>query len=204
MKIAVYGATGMVGSRVVSEAAARGIEVIAVSRSGREVEGARRSIAAQLGDTARLVELAGEVDAIVISVPTDRTGGSPQPVIDAHRAIITAAPRTRLLVVGGAGSLQVDGELLVDSPGFPDAYKGEATAFTEVLADYRGAGEDVDWTLISPSPVIEPGERTGRPVLGTDSPVGDRVTAEDFAVAIVDELLTPAHRRTRFTAATPA
>lgn len=204
VKIAVYGATGMVGSRVVAEAAARGIDVIAVSRSGRSVDGAKESVAAELGDTARLLELAADVDAVVVSVPTDRTGGSPQPVIDAHRGIIAAAPRTRLLVVGGAGSLEMGDGLLVDSAGFPDAYKGEARAFTEILADYRSAGDEVDWTLISPSPVIEPGERTGRLVLGTDSPVGDRVSAEDFAVAIVDELLTPAHRRARFTVASGA
>ena len=77
--------------------------------------------------------LAAAADAVVFAVPTDRTGGSPQPVIDAHRTIIEARPATRLLVVGGAGSLEVGDHRLKDEPGFPEAYKPEATAFTQVF-----------------------------------------------------------------------
>lgn len=204
MRIVVYGATGMVGSRVVDEANRRGHQIVAVSRSGKDVDGAQESVTADLGDTDRLSELAQDADAVVLSVPPDRTGGSPQPVIDDHRAIIAAEPKTRLFVVGGAGSLEVDGRPLVESPDFPEAYRSEAQAFTTILGDYRAAGDRVDWTMLSPSPVIEPGERTGRPVLGEDSPVGDRVTAEDFAVAALDELEQPQYRGRRFTAATPS
>jgi hypothetical protein len=198
MKIVVYGATGMVGSQVVGAAVARGHEVTAVSRKGTEVPGAT-AFAADLADTATVSALAADADAVVFAIPTDRTGGPAQPTIDAHRAIVAARPSARLLVVGGAGSLEVDGQRLVDSPGFPDEYKPESQAFTDILADYR-ASEGLDWTVVSPSPVIAPGERSGY-VLGTDAPVGGSVTTTDFADAIVDELESPSYQGRRFTVA---
>jgi putative NADH-flavin reductase len=198
MKIVVYGATGMVGSHVVEAAVARGHEVTAVSRKGADVPGTV-AVAADLADTHTVSTLAAGADAVVFAIPTDRTGGPAQPTIDAHRAIIEARPASRLIVVGGAGSLQVDGQLLVDAPGFPDAYKPESQAFTQILNDYR-ASDGVDWTVVCPSPMIAPGERAGY-VLGTDSPVGDSVTTADFADAIVDELETPSYKGRRFTVA---
>jgi putative NADH-flavin reductase len=85
------------------------------------------------------------------------------------------------------------------APGFPDEYKPESQAFTDILADYR-ASEGLDWTLVSPSPVIAPGERSGY-VLGTDAPVGGSVTTTDFADAILDELESPSYEGRRFTVA---
>lgn len=201
MKIVIYGATGMVGSQIAQQALARGHEVAAVSRSGAPVDGAT-SVAADLTDTDRVVELAEGADAVVFAVPTDRTGGPAQPVVDAHRRIIAARPTARLLVVGGAGSLTSEGGLLVDGPGFPDAYKGEARAFTTILGDYRSS-DGVSWTLVSPSPVIAPGEQKGY-VLGTDSPAGDFVSTPDFAAAVLDELENPSHVGRRFTVASKA
>ncbi len=201
MKIVVYGATGMVGSQITEVAVARGHEVTGVSRTGKPVPGAT-AVAADLADTATVVKLAADADAVVFSIPPDRTGGPAQPTVDAHARIIAAKPAARLLVVGGAGSLEVDGSLLVDSPEFPEPYKPEAKAFTQILADYR-ASEGLDWTLVSPSPVIMPGERHGH-VVGTDSPVGVSVTTADFADAILDELETPAYRGRRFTVASKA
>jgi len=201
MKIVVYGATGMVGSQVAEAALARGHEVTAVSRSGAELAGATAR-AADIADTDTFVALAADADAVVVAIPPDRTGGPAEPMVEAHRRLIAAHPAARLLVVGGAGSLSVGDGLLVDAPGFPDAYKPEAKAFTAILDDYR-ASNGLDWTLVSPSPVIAPGEPTGY-VLGTDSPVGDSVTTSDFADAIVDELETPAYKGRRFTVASKA
>ena len=198
MKIVVYGATGMVGSKIAEVAVARGHEVTAVSRKGTDVPGAT-AVAADLADTPTVSALAADAVAVVFAIPTDRTGGPAQPTIDAHRAIIEARPAARLVVVGGAGSLQVGDGLLVDAPGFPDAYKPEAQAFTQILTDYR-ASDGVDWTVVSPSPMIAPGERAGH-VLGTNSPVGESVTTTDFADAIVDELETPSYEGRRFTVA---
>ena len=106
--------------------------------------------------------------------------------------VTTAAP-------GGAGSLEVDGVRLVDSPEFPDAYKSEALKGAATLSILREAADDVDWTYLSPAPVIAPGERTGSYRVGLDSPAGDRISIEDYAVALVDEIEKPAHVRERFT-----
>jgi putative NADH-flavin reductase len=103
--------------------------------------------------------------------------------------------------VGGAGSLIVDGARLVDAPYFPELYRAEALVAAEALDYFRGIGDGVDWTFFSPAPMIAPGERTGTYKVGADSPAGDSVSAEDFAVALIDEVEKPAHRRTRFTVA---
>ncbi|MEE8869361.1 MAG: NAD(P)H-binding protein [Acidipropionibacterium acidipropionici] len=200
MNITVIGATGMVGSKVVAEAVRRGHQVTAVTRSGKNVEGAVSSVAADLTDTATVVGLINSSDATVIAVPTDRTGGSPQPVIDAHKAIIAAAPTKRIFVVGGAGSLIVGGIQLKDTPDFPPEYKSEPTAFSHVLDEYR-ASTGLDWTMISPAPTIAPGDAAESYQVADDSPAGEYVSNGTFAVAILDELEKPAHRGARFTVA---
>ncbi|MCA0178682.1 MAG: NAD(P)H-binding protein [Actinobacteria bacterium] len=200
MRITVIGATGMIGSRVVAEAAQRGHDVTALSRSGRDVPGAATAGKLDLSDTAGVREAIDQSDATVIAVPSDRTGGSHEPTIEAHRNLIADPPRQRVLVVGGAGSLVVDGIALKDSAGFPVEYRAEAETFTTILDLYRES-EGVDWTLLSPAPVIAPGVRTGGYVTGADSPVGAEISAEDFAVAVLDELANPAHRLARFTVA---
>ena len=200
--ILVIGSTGMVGSRIVHEAARRGHTVTAASRSGKPVDGASRAIAIELGDTdavAKLIE-ALETDVTIIAVSPDRTGGPTQPLVNAHKKLIDRGVKGRVLIVGGAGSLQLeDGSLLVDSPEFPEEYKAEAQAFVEILNLYRNS--DLTWTMLSPSPAIAPGERTGNITLGTDSPVGGAVSAENFAVAMIDEVENPQHVGTRFTVA---
>ena len=200
MRITVIGATGMIGSRVVAEAAQRGHDVTALSRSGRDVPGAATAGKLDLSDTAGVREAIDQSDATVIAVPSDRTGGSHEPTIEAHRNLIADPPRQRVLVVGGAGSLVVDGIALKDSAGFPVEYRAEAETFTTILDLYRES-EGVDWTLLSPAPVIAPGVRTGGYVTGADSPVGAEISAEAFAVAVLDELANPAHRLARFTVA---
>jgi putative NADH-flavin reductase len=121
MKITVFGATGMIGSRIVAEASRRGYEVAAVSRSGASPDGASKAVAMALNDTPNVVALIDSSDATVISVPPDRNGGSHEPIIQAHRDLIAARPSGRFLVVGGAGALEIDGVRLKDTPGFPDA-----------------------------------------------------------------------------------
>jgi hypothetical protein len=109
----------------------------------------------------------------------------------------------RFLMVGGAGSLEVaPGLQLVDAPDFPAAWKGIALAHRDALNVLKGS--DLDWTSLSPAALIEPGVRTGKFRLGTDQLVMDdkgesKISAEDFAVAAVDELEKNAHVRQRFT-----
>ncbi|ASN38159.1 NAD(P)-dependent oxidoreductase [Paeniglutamicibacter sp. Y32M11] len=200
MKIAVYGATGMVGSQLVTEAAKRGHQVTAVSRTGREVAGASSNAAAQLGDAAAYRALAAENDVVIFSVPPSRTGESHQPFIDAHEAISETLVPARVFIVGGAGATEVDGVRLFNIPGFPEEYKPEARTMGEVLDLYTSAS-GLDWTMLAPAPVIAPGEPTGNIALGNDSPAGDHVSTGDFAVAALDEIETPAHQHRRFTVA---
>ncbi|GMA21682.1 NAD(P)H-binding protein [Arsenicicoccus piscis] len=199
MKITVIGATGMVGQRVVAEALSRGHEVVAGSRRGTPVEGAQ-SLAIDLADTAAVADQMASSDATVLSVPPARDGSSHEPTLAAHRALIAAQPEGRLLVVGGAGALQAGDTQLRNTPGFPAEYKAESDTFADVLELYRAA-DGLDWTMLAPAPVIAPGERTGKYQVELDTPAGDSISAEDFAVALVDELEKPAHRGVRFTVA---
>ena len=199
MNIAVIGATGMVGERTVAEAVARGHQVDAYSRSGNAVPGAEGKTV-DLANTDELVSIVNGHDVTIIAVSAGR-GTSADPVINAHKALIAAKPAGRLLIVGGAGSLMDEnGVRLVDTAGFPEAYKNEAKAFFQILEEYR-ASEGLAWTLLSPAPLIRPGERTGKYNVSLDTPAGTEISAEDFAVALLDEAETPKHPGVRFTVA---
>ena len=121
------------------------------------------------------------------------------------KAIVAAAKAAekRVIVVGGAGSLEVDGKQLVDGPHFPDAYKDGARAARDALAALRSETE-VEWAFISPAIMMAPGERTAKFRIGGDQPVFDakgesHISVEDLAVAIVDEAEAPKHTGKRFT-----
>ena len=201
MKITVIGGTGMVGSATVTEAAGRSHEVVSASRSGRHAEGATQDVTLTLADTQTVVDLINISDVTVIAVSAGR-GEPAQPVIDAHRALIAATPTGRTIVVGGAGSLLTpDGTRLVDTPGFPEEYKPEAQAFTEILDLYREADGALSWTFLSPAPTFTNKPRTGSYVEGTDEPAGGEISVADFAVALVDEAEKDAHRGHRWTIA---
>jgi putative NADH-flavin reductase len=192
MKIALFGATGMVGSRIAAEATDRGHEVTALSRS----------TGADMADAAAVRDAAAGHDVVVSATGPSRTGEPHEPWLASVSTLIENASGTRVLFVGGAGSLLTpDGTRLLDTDGFPDAYKAEATSGAAALDLFRAAPEAVDWTFVSPSPVIAPGERTGSYATALDTPAGDFVSAEDYAVALVDEIEQPQHRRQRFTVA---
>jgi putative NADH-flavin reductase len=199
MKIAVYGASGMVGSRIVAEAVSRGHEVTGVTRSGGELPADVRAVQANAGDIASAKELAAESDALVAAIGPSRTGGDHQDYLDAIDNLIAAVQgtATRLIVVGGAGSLVVNGNRVVDGPDFPAEYKNESLTVSQALENLRAS--DVNWTMLSPAFVIAPGERTGVFRLGQDEPIGEHISAEDYAVALINELEQPAHNKQRFT-----
>ena len=199
MKIAIYGASGMVGSRVAAEAVSRGHEVIGITRSGGEQPAGVRAVRGSANDAASVKEIAADADVLVSAMGPSRTGGDHQDFLDAIDMLVANAGGTRLLVVGGAGSLVVDGKRLVDGPDFPAIYKTESLTVAQALDNLRVTDAGVDWTMLSPAQVIQPGERTGTFRLGLDEPVGHEISAEDFAVALVDEIEKPAHPRQRFT-----
>ena len=125
-------------------------------------------------------------------------------------AILTDAMKksgvARYLVVGGAGSLETDtGQLVLESPGFPQGALPEARKGLTFLTALRSE-RDLNWTFLSPSMQFVAGERTGNYRLGgdrllVDAHGGSKVSFEDYAVALVDELERPAHQRGRFTVA---
>ncbi|MCR0981570.1 NAD(P)-dependent oxidoreductase [Roseomonas populi] len=199
MNIALIGATGNAGSRILAELSRRGHQVTAIARKapGALPEGARFQ-AGDANDPEAFAPLLRGHDAVVSSVHF--TASDAEKLI----AAVKAAGVARYLVVGGAGSLEVaPGLRLVDTPDFPAAYKAEATAGAAFLDRLRQ--EDVlDWTFLSPSAFFVPGERTGSFRLGGDSLLVDakgesRISFEDFAIALVDELEAPKHSRRRFT-----
>jgi uncharacterized protein len=200
MKVALIGATGNVGSRVLAELLSRGHVVTAIARH-QEKAPERPGVTAKRGDVSDklgLTALLGGHDAAISAVRF--SASDPRILIDA----VKAAKIPRYLVVGGAGSLEVaPGQKLIDTPSFPAAYKPEASKGGEFLQMLR-AENDLDWTFLSPSAVIAAGERTGKFRLGGDQLLTDgngksSISYEDFAVALVDELEKPAHSRRRFT-----
>jgi putative NADH-flavin reductase len=203
VKIALFGATGTIGTRIAREAASRGHHVTALSRRGADtgIDGVE-STTGDIGDPESVAGAASAHDVIVSATGPSRTGESHEPWLAATQNLIDHAGSARVVFVGGAGSLLLpDGTRLLDSDGFPAEYLAEARSGAAALELFRAAPDGLDWTFFSPAPVIAPGERTGSYTLGLDSPAGDHISAEDFAVALVDEVEQPRHGRRRFTAA---
>jgi hypothetical protein len=200
MKIALVGATGSVGTRLISELTRRGHHVTAIARHPEKLQG-QASVSPVSGDVqnenALAVVLAGH-DVVIHSVKFLSTNASKT------IAATKAAKVPRLLVVGGAGSLEVSpGLTLVNTPEFPAEYKPETLAGVEFLNVLRGEKE-LYWTFLSPSYLFAPGERTGKFRVGKDELLvaadgQSRISTEDFAIALVDELEQPKHSRQRFT-----
>ena len=200
MKIVLVGATGNVGTRLISELTRRGHHVTAIARHPEKLQG-QASVSPVSGDVqnenALAAVLAGH-DVVIHSVKFLNTDASK--IIAATRM----AKVPRLLVVGGAGSLEVSlGLLLVNSPDFPAEYKPETLAGVEFLNVLRKQKE-LDWTFLSPSYFFAPGERTGTFRLGKDQLLvaadgQSHISIEDYAIAFVDELEQPKHSRQRFT-----
>jgi uncharacterized protein len=200
MKVALIGASGMVGARILAELAARGHAVTAIARNTARVATLPGVVPVSVDayDQKALAAALKGHEAVISSVHF--TASDPQVLIGA----VKAAGVPRYLVVGGAGSLHVaPGVKLFDTPQFPAIYLNEAKAGGSFL-DLLKAETALDWTFLSPSAVIAPGERTGTFRLGLEDLLVDAegksaISAEDFAIAMVDELETPRHSRRRFT-----
>lgn len=196
LKIALFGATGMIGSRIAAEALARGHDVTALVRQPRAIEGAPTLtiLAGDVFDTAASVEKVRGFDVIASAYGPAREDAAK--VIEATQALIAlarAAGVKRLVAVGGAGSLEVaPGKQLVDTEGFPAAYKAVALAHREALSFYRTV-TDIDWTFFAPAALIAPGAKTGQFRTGADTLIVDangesKISAEDYAIAFVGEI----------------
>jgi putative NADH-flavin reductase len=208
MNIVLYGATGHAGSRILNELVARGHAVKAVTRDPSKIAPTSLVSVAKddLSDVQKTARIVAGADVVVSSYgppPTDTDAiiGATNILI---KAIEASSPSTRLIVVGGAAGLNVaPGVSLIDSGYLPEAYmpiaKSHLAAFNLLKAS------SIDWTYFAPAAYFEPGERTGHFRLGLDDLISDakqqsRISMEDYAIALVDELEKPAHRRQRFTA----
>ncbi len=210
MKIALIGATGFTGSAILQELAARGHEVTALaSRPDAVAPHAQVTAqAADVMDTAALAASLRGADAVISAFSGHRQDdvlGYYMKGIRSIVAAVKAAQVARLLLVGGAGSLEVaDGVQLLDTPDFPAAYKPTAEGARQALALLRDQAV-LDWTVLSPSSQLLPGARTGVYRVGSDRLLVDAegvsaISVGDLAAAMVDEVEHPRHRRQRFTA----
>lgn len=197
LKIALFGATGTIGSRIAAEAARRGHQVTALARNPARVPADVANVKAAPADLLDAASVSAAVRGHdVVASAYAPPHGDPAVLSQATHALVDgvrAAGVKRLVVVGGAGSLEVaPGKQLVDTEGFPDAYKAVALAHRDAFDYYRGIS-DLDWTFFAPAALIAPGERTGKFRTGTNALIADaegnsRISAEDYAIAFVDEL----------------
>lgn len=203
MKIAVVCANGKAGQLIVKEAIRRGLEVTAVVRGGNRTDATQSIVKDLFALTAN--DLAGfDVVVDAFGAWTPETIGE-IPKAAGHLCGLLAGTDTRLLVVGGAGSLFVNPEhtlCVADGPDFPEAFKPLAAAHDEALALLR-ARSDVKWTYISPAGDFRAeGERSGKYILGGEELVlnsrGESVISyADYAIALIDEAVNGGHIQQR-------
>jgi hypothetical protein len=211
-KIMLIGSNGMVGQRILHEALNRGHHVTCLVRDTSGTGEHRAELDYHTGDIFKPETIAtAAVDHDVVVSAYGPGKGDPNLVVKAAHSLIEALTRVepiRLIAVSGAGSLEVrPGVQLMDTPEIPVEWKPIALAHREALDVYRKAGmAEFDWTAVSPAALIEPGTRTGKYRTGTDQLlVNDKgksyISAEDFAVAVVDEIENPHFQDKRFTVA---
>ena len=206
MNVVVYGATGNSGREIVKELLRRGHKVTAVARkvdSLREVKG----VTVKTDDLSKVDAIAGIIKGadVVVSAyapPGDKT----EALVDVTRRQIEAVKKAgggpRLLVVGGAGLLEVaPGVTVIKSGHLPQELMPIATSHEKALGVLRAS--DINWTYLSPAAYFVPGERTGKFRLGTKELIADakgesKISFADYAIALVDEIEKPTHERASF------
>jgi putative NADH-flavin reductase len=216
VKVALIGATGSIGSKILSEALNRGHQVTAIARNVEALK-SQPNLTVKQGDAAdsgALAKVLAGHDAVIAAVNPGR-GATPSDVYAYHlrgyRNVLDAVKKSgvkRFLMVGGAASLKLPtGEELLESPTFPkvlEPFKPGIRAMRDFYVNVLKQERDLDWVFQAPSAMIQPGVRTGKFRLGRDDMLFDkdgqsRISIEDFAMAMIDELEHPKHHRERFT-----
>lgn len=215
MKTILIGASGFVGAGILNELLTRGHEVTAIVRHADKINTVNDQLKVKEVDVLNVEELAAALkgsDAVISAYNAGWTNPNLYDDFIAGSEAIQKAVKLsgvkRFIVIGGAGSLEIEGNQLVDGPDFPAEYKAGATAARDYLNTLK-TEKDLNWTFFSPAIEMHPGittGRTGQYRLGLNSPVFDvdgrsSLSVQDLAVVIVDELEQNNHPQQRFTAA---
>lgn len=211
MKVALIGASGFVGSAVLQELLDRGHQVTGVVQHPEKLP-KNNHLLPKKADVYHQADLAAVLhghDAVVSAFNPGWGNSDIRNLMVKGSASILEATKAagvkRLIFVGGAGSLQIAPNLdLLDTPDFPEQWREGAEGARQALRSFRQE-KVLDWAFVSPAINLAPGRRTGKYQLGKDAPVFDskkesRISVQDLAVVIVDELEKPKHHRERFTA----
>lgn len=211
--VLLIGATGFVGSAILNELVARGHKVTAVARNTDKVA-KNENVTAVKADVANVDEIASLAkgkDAIISAYNPGWTNPDIKRLIETnYPRILEAAKKSgvsRLLIVGGAGTLFVKpGLRVVDSGAIPAEIMDGVRPLGDFYLNTLMHEDAIDWIFLSPAGAFdEKGERTGKFRLGKDDLIIDpstgtsHISVQDYAVAMVDELETPAHHKERFT-----
>jgi uncharacterized protein len=207
MNVVLFGASGMIGSRVLQELLGRGHAVTAVVRNPEKIAASGvKVVKGDINDEAMVAKAIAGADAVISAYSPPQKQETT--LLSATRSLIAGMGKAgvrRLIVVGGAGSLEAaPGVALVDVPEFPAEWKPIARAHRDLLPILKQS--NLEWTYLSPAGLIQPGERTGTFRLGgtqllSDANGASRISAEDYAIALVDELEKSEHVGQQFTAA---
>jgi putative NADH-flavin reductase len=215
MKVALIGASGFVGSKILAEALQRSHQVTAIVRNPEKIQ-PDKNLNTKKADVLNVDELSKLLAGhdVIVSAFNPARGVAGAHVYDlhvqGHKAILAAAKKSgvkRFLGVGGAASLKTpEGIELIDSPQFPAAYEQFKPGIRGTRELYYLLKQEpaLDWVFIAPSVVIAPGERTGKFRIGKDHVLYNdkgesKISLEDYAVALVDEMERPQHHNERIT-----
>ncbi len=215
MKIALIGASGFIGTKILAEAVSRGHQVTAIGRNPEKIQ-AQKNVTVKKADALNVDELTKVLQGhdVVISSFNPSKGMTGPDVYDKHvagnTAIISGVKKSgvkRFIAVGGAASLKTPADIeFLDSPEFPAAYEPFKPGIrgTRELYYMLKKEPNLDWVFVAPSVTIAPGERTGKFRVGKDHVLYDakgesKISVEDYAVGLMDEVEHPKHHNQRIT-----
>jgi len=209
-KIVLIGASGFIGSAILNEALDRGHEVKAIVRHPEKITRVHKNLTVKQSDVSFIdyvIEACNGTDVVISAYnPGWKNPDIARETTEVYRTIIEGVRKSgvkRLLVVGGAGSLfMAPGKRLMET--FPETFRPAVEALANIYLVDLMAEKQLDWVFFSPAGMIEPGLRTGKFRLGKDDLVVNdkgesKISVQDYAMAMVDELEKPSHHRERFT-----
>jgi putative NADH-flavin reductase len=211
-EIVLIGASGFVGSAILKEALDRGHKVTALVRHPEKITALHKNLVVKQGDVSLSETVTGVckgADTVISAYnPGWKNPDIARETTTGYRAILDGVRKSgvkRLLVVGGAGSLFISpGKRLMDAGIIPESFLPAVKALADFYLNDLKEEKIIDWVFFSPAGIIEPGLRTGKFRLGKDDMVVNekgesKISVQDYAVAMIDELEKPAHHKERFT-----